>query len=79
MPINNMIGNKCIDNYQLAHQRESEGYKSTWYDTDNDSDGLQHQYTFTVDSSASSDIYFQVMTYAQGIIPMSCTKGVFQG
>ena len=79
VPIDLLIGSRnCFDNYQIAHQRASEGYKQTWYDQEGD-DGQQKAYTFTVDSSASSDVYFQVSTYAQNIIPPSCTTGVFQG
>lgn len=37
IPIDLLIGSRnCFDNYQIAHQRASEGYKVTWYDEDND-------------------------------------------
>lgn len=40
VPINKFIGTDCFSDYQIAHQRDSEGYKDRWYDKENDNESF---------------------------------------
>ena len=62
----------CFVNIQIAHNRESEDYVSTWYDEINASDGEEYLYTTTMDT-VRKPFYITAETYSMGIIPVECT------
>jgi len=53
--------------------RDSEGYKNTWYDKENDFANQWTSYSFTTNRRIESDLYFSVSTYSNGIVPNQCT------
>lgn len=59
---------RCFESFQIAHQREQEGYKETWYDIEND-DGDQTDLSFTVPESKQGTIYITAETYVDGAVP----------
>ena len=65
----------CILSYEIAHTRESEGFKSAWYDAES-MDEATHEYFITVPANDGA-LYFTVETYYQEIIPNECTSGSF--
>ena len=50
VPINKFRGTDCFSDYQIAHQRESEGYEDTWYDREDDDESMR-SYHFNIDSN----------------------------
>lgn len=35
MPVSFLIGSDCVSDYQIGHERSSEGYGDRWYDQEN--------------------------------------------
>lgn len=68
-------GIDCIENYEIAHMRDSEGYKASWYDAEN-MDDQSHNYFVTVPANDGA-LYFTVETYYQEIVPNECSYGTF--
>jgi hypothetical protein len=73
MPIDGLMNAKCLDYYDIAHDRGEEGYVETWYDRI-DADESYHYYKF-VPPRYDGPLYFTVETYSYNIIPYSCTTG----
>ena len=73
VPIENLIGEDCFHSYNIAHMRDTEGYRNTWYDKEDDEDNVWSSYEFTTYPTIQSDIYFSVATYSNGIVPNECT------
>lgn len=67
----------CIYSYQIAHNRETEGYKRAYYDQEGD-DGTLKDYYVTVPAS-DGGIYFMAESYYQDLVPEECTSGTYQG
>lgn len=79
MPISTFTdtSQNCIYSYQIAHLRESDGYKRTYYDQDGDDANLKNFYV-TV-PAVDGDLYFMAETYYQDMVPEECTTGTYQG
>lgn len=75
LPTSMLIGQDCIADIQIGHERSAEGYTDTWFDQEDAVDAQTYSYTFDVDSSVNSDYYFMVETYAHEIVPTVCTTG----
>lgn len=63
---------KCFDDYQIAHYRDGEGYKSYWYDVDDDDRWFGSDSYFITPPAKSGDLYIQVETYFYGVMHPAC-------
>ena len=68
----------CIYNYEIAHIRETEGYKGVWYDQDNAPDNTYTSYYITVPANNGA-LYFTTESYYQNLIPEECVTGTSSG
>jgi hypothetical protein len=58
----------------VGHYLDEDGYRSTWYDQEND-DGLLKTFTATV-PQVQGYLFFLVESYYYKMMPMSCTENV---
>lgn len=70
-----MINEACLYDYQIAHTRDSEGYKRSWYDVENADENFKTIYVTIPEKSG--DLYFTVESYYRNMVPSSCTTGTF--
>lgn len=77
MPTSLLIGSDCVADVQVGHERSSEGYADRWYDQENAAEDFTYTYTYSIDTSVTSDVYFIVQTYAHEIVPTPCTTGTY--
>lgn len=52
---------ECVDSYDIAHLRDSEGYSADWYDAE-DMDEQSHDYFISMPAK-DGDLYFTVESY----------------
>ena len=65
----------CIFSFEIAHMRDSEGYKDAWYDEiDNTNEETYTSFYITVPANDGA-LYFTVESYYQEIVPLECTTG----
>jgi len=75
--INYSSSYSCINDYQIAHYRDAEGYSDDIFDKEDD-DGSTNYYYVTVPADDGA-LYFSVESYYQQLIPNECTSGTYQG
>lgn len=65
---------KCFDEYQIAHYRDVEGYKRSWYDRDNVFETLFHDHLdYNIDIPANDgDLYITTETYYINTVSTGC-------
>lgn len=61
MPMSKFADSTCILSYEIAHTRDSEGYKAAWYDAEG-MDEAYHEYFVTVPANDGA-LYFTVESY----------------
>lgn len=63
--------------YEIAHNRDKEGYVSNWYDKLDDFklNFFMEEYSVVANEN-KGDIYFSVETYYPSMIPAICNWGV---
>ena len=71
VPASKMINGLCLYDYQVAHTRDSAGYKRYWYDAENMDENF-HNYFITV-GAKDGDLYFNIESYFRNMVPTSCT------
>ena len=64
---------KCFDELDVAHYRDGEGYRLSWYDMEGDL-GFVNDYTIHVPKQ-DGDLYFTVESYYANMVPISCLSG----
>lgn len=65
---------KCFDEFQLAHYRDAEGYKRSWYDRDNVFETIFHDHLdYHIDIPAKDgDLYISAETYFINTVSTGC-------
>ena len=71
IPMSKLINGLCMEDVNVAHYRQSEGYSDDRYDVIN-TDEAQHVFTVNVPAK-SGDVYFSLHGYPPETIPQSCT------
>jgi len=75
MPMSGMsLENQCISKFFIAHTRDKEGYKTTWYDAIDAPDSQVEFYNVNI-PKADGPLYFIVETYTRDFVPIECTEG----
>ena len=70
LPVDKLIGSKCLSEVSVVHYRDREGYKDSRYDAI-DTDEKLHDYTVHIPES-KGDIYFSLHLYPPHMIPENC-------
>jgi len=68
---------RCITQFYIAHTREKEGYKTTWYDAIDVPDSKLKSF-FARIPKKDEPVYFVVETYTRDVVPVECTKGTYR-
>ena len=63
----------CFDMLAIAHYRDEQGYKTTWFDVEKD-DETKKQFSFVVPQGNLGPIYVMVETYMHNIVPEECNR-----
>lgn len=59
---------ECFQQIDIAHYREDQGYKHSWYDVEGD-DGSYKSFNFTLDQKTIRPIYLTIETYMPHVVP----------
>lgn len=67
---------KCFDLVSIAHYRDHQGFRRTWYDVESDQ-GKISTFKFTVPQDNLGPLYITVDSYMHNIVPDSprCLDG----